>query len=229
MTVALSLCLAGQAIGQTPPPAAKPAVASTPTDVDRRLADLEKYLAGALTEVQALRRDVKALAAKSAGPSEGEIKLVPLKHANAVQVAKVLQEFLGRGGGLVITADASTNTLLARGSLDDLVRMMKIVDQLDAAPAERRGAVDDELDKRHKEIAQTRQQILDYLEQWTKMAEADLNLQKDRVAWMERMAKRNYVSDSQVEQERARVQLLESNLTMSRQAWQRLAPPPVKK
>ena len=229
LTIALSLCLAGQTIAQTAPPAAKPANPAAPTDVDRRLADLDKYLAGALTEVQALRRDVKALAAKSAPQADGDFKLVQLKHANAVQVAKVLQEFLGRGGGLVVTADAATNTLLARGLLDELVRMMKIVEQLDAAPAERRGAAADELDRQHKGVDRARQELAEYLEQWTKMAQADLDMQKDRVAWMERMAKRNYVSESQVGQERARLQLLETTLAHSRKALEGLAPPPVRK
>src|SRR6516225_2339625 len=84
-------------------PKAKP-----PATLEQRIADLEAQAAKLMKEVQALRDEVKATRA----PADEDITIFRLKNAEAVRLAKLLDELL-RGKNdkdLRILADPATNS-----------------------------------------------------------------------------------------------------------------------
>jgi len=102
------------------PPAAP---AEKPSDPERRLAEMEKHLAALAKEIEALRKDLKAQPAAPGAKADAkaEFRVFLLKNAAAVEAAKVLtQIFRGDHPALAIVADERTNSLVLRGSVEDL-------------------------------------------------------------------------------------------------------------
>ena len=112
------------------PPAAP---AEKPSDPERRLAEMEKHLAALAKEIEALRKDLKAQPA--APGAKAEFRVFLLKNAAAVEAAKVLtQIFRGDHPALAIVADERTNSLVLRGSVEDLAAAEAVLQRLDDAP-----------------------------------------------------------------------------------------------
>jgi type II secretory pathway component GspD/PulD (secretin) len=116
------------------PPAAP---AEKPSDPERRLAEMEKHLAALAKEIEALRKDLKAKPAApgAKGDAKAEFRVFLLKNAAAVEAAKVLtQIFRGDHPALAIVADERTNSLVMRGSVEDLAAAEAVLQRLDDAP-----------------------------------------------------------------------------------------------
>jgi len=113
------------------PPAAP---AEKPSDPERRLAEMEKHLAALAKEIEAPRKDLQAQPA--APGAKAEVRVFLLKNAAAAEAAKVLtQIFRGDKPTLAIAADERTNSLVIRGSADDLAVAEAVLQRLDDAPA----------------------------------------------------------------------------------------------
>src|SRR5262249_31990451 len=95
--------------------------ADDPAAVDKRLADVEKQLAALLKEVQGLRKELQA--ARDSRPADTHV--YALKHADAAEAAKVLQDLFG-SKGIKITFDARTNQVFVSGK-DDYVKLAEAV------------------------------------------------------------------------------------------------------
>jgi hypothetical protein len=67
---------------------------------------------------------------------------------------------------------------------------------------------------------------LESLQQHLAAAESDVAVRKDRLAWVERMFKKGFVSDNQVQNERAMLRSAELALERARRELKVLLPPP---
>jgi hypothetical protein len=119
------------------PPAQKPNVAS----IERGLAEMEAKLLQMTKDVQALRGELKAMAPVREKPPSFHI--FTLKHANAVQLANTLADFLD-GKIYRIVSDPRTNSLLVQCDLEHSEVMEAIISRLDMpvekrVPAEKQG------------------------------------------------------------------------------------------
>jgi RNA polymerase sigma factor (sigma-70 family) len=100
--------------------AMRPAV---PPDIERRLAELEKRLEGALDEVKALRQALKT--------SRGGMTAFPLKHASADNAVEVIRAAYP-DGQLRITRDDQTNTVYVQGTPEGIQAVRRLLEALDA-------------------------------------------------------------------------------------------------
>ena len=113
--------------GDTGGPAAAP-------ELDRRLADLERRLEGALGEVKAIRHALKTAGAGAApGPTA-----IRLKSAPAARAAEVLRAAFPEGQ-VRITRDDRTNTIFVQAGAADLRAVRRL---LQALEGEQEGAAD---------------------------------------------------------------------------------------
>jgi type II secretory pathway component GspD/PulD (secretin) len=101
-----------------------------PAALERRVADLEKQLTKLLADLQALRSELKQMA-KADAPEEFQI--FALKNADAVKLAKVLDEIFNSKAGkaLRIVADEQTNSILVRGPADQMETVKAVIARLD--------------------------------------------------------------------------------------------------
>jgi RNA polymerase sigma factor (sigma-70 family) len=149
--VVLVVCLGGLSVALL----SRPAVAQPPgdlsrrsapklpppdrPDLERRVAELEKQVARLTKEVAELRGGPKAKGSDAPGepkakgsdaPGEGETKIFRLRNAAAEEINKVMNEAFGKGR-CVIVADASSNSLIVRGTATDLETIEALLARLD--------------------------------------------------------------------------------------------------
>jgi len=167
--------------------------------LERRLVDLE-------LQVNAVRKHLAYVEEQQRKPAAGpeartEIKIFKLKHAEAVQMARLLSELLGQQKGrLRLAADPRTNSLVVDGNANDLGRIEAIVAALDV-PVDRDPAAG-------KERTADRQRKQADLKDRIALTRSDLEMQKDRAAWAQRMAVRGFLSKSQAEADQQRLQAI---------------------
>jgi type II secretory pathway component GspD/PulD (secretin) len=130
--------LVSRAETQEPPPA-KPSQKTQPADtaaLERRVATLEAQVAGLKKEIEKLRSEPKAPAV-----AKVELKIFTLKHAKAGETTKVLLELLRERDGQSprIVGDPGSNTVLVRGSREQLEMIDAVITRLDEA-SDKRGA-----------------------------------------------------------------------------------------
>jgi hypothetical protein len=128
--------LVSRAGAQEPPPA-KPSQKTQPADtaaLERRVATLEAQLAGLKKEIERLRGELKTPAV-----AKGELKIFTLKHAKAGEITRVLQELLREKDGQSprIVGDPGSNTVLVRGSREQLEMIEAVITRLDEASQQR--------------------------------------------------------------------------------------------
>jgi type II secretory pathway component GspD/PulD (secretin) len=153
MLVAASLVLAmfaglpGAVCGQ----AKKKKPDTKPTDVDRRVEDLQKALAATQDELRSLRdqnlelqavaEDLAAAARKerdkkAAPAARNQVNIYTLKKLDAGEVAKTLQQLLGDDRKIRIVPFKGTNSVLVLADPDDNVIIEAVISKLeDQAPA----------------------------------------------------------------------------------------------
>ena len=112
------------------PPGIDAGSPATAPEIDRRLADLERRLEGALGEVKAIRG-----ALKTAGAGATPIRL---KSARAARAAEVLRAAFPEGR-VRITRDDQTNTIFVQAAAADLRAVRRLLEALDG---EHEGAAD---------------------------------------------------------------------------------------
>jgi hypothetical protein len=110
------------------------------TRLEQRVADLQDQLAKLHKEVEDLRVAGRPPGAAPGGPAGAvappvklEFAIYALKRANAAEMAKVLQQFFQGpdGNEMRIVPDRRTNTVLVRGSRQQLEMVEAIVARLD--------------------------------------------------------------------------------------------------
>ncbi len=100
-----------------------------------------------------LRRMRDLLLGSGVAAGDGQAYVYQLRHAQAEDVAKAITDFLGQSGGAVsadggmmgggssdssqrVVAEKTTNSLLVRGSTEEMGTIQRIIDELDRAPRE---------------------------------------------------------------------------------------------
>jgi RNA polymerase sigma factor (sigma-70 family) len=103
------------------------------SELERRVADLEKKLLRLTEEVEDLRSQLKQKATPPADPA-GEFKIFALKTASAKDVARALTELLNKDQPrrMAITFDEATNSVLVRARPQDLAQVEELILRLDA-------------------------------------------------------------------------------------------------
>ncbi len=134
--LALLLLLGATALGQETTPRPPKAVAEGPARfiLSRRLELVEKQLAVLTKEVAELRKRPRFLAPPAPpAPVKTEVRIFPLRNAEAAEVAKTLKElFQGHESrGVRIALHPSTNSLVVRGGAVDLDTVEAIIIKLD--------------------------------------------------------------------------------------------------
>jgi type II secretory pathway component GspD/PulD (secretin) len=174
----------------------EPKHALTSNDVDRRLAELEQHAAALLKEVQALRAESKALAAKNVRADE--VRIFALKHADAAGMAKMLKQLLQGPDAktLSIAADDRTNSVVVRGGSEQLEVIEAIISRL-----EEKGAKGEKGDEKRKtrDVEKKAGSDLDGLK--SRFQDLDIDVQKlqERAEWLKRMGQKGLMSASQIE------------------------------
>jgi type II secretory pathway component GspD/PulD (secretin) len=131
--LALLLLVAPAALGQDTTLRPPKGVAEDPARVilSRRLELVEKQLAALTKEVAELRKRPRPPAAPE--PMKAEVRIFPLRNAEAAEVAKTLKElFQGHGTSSIrIALHPSTNSLVVRGGGADLETVEAVIVKLD--------------------------------------------------------------------------------------------------
>jgi Bacterial type II/III secretion system short domain len=101
--------------------------------LERRVADLEAQVAKLVKEVQGLRGELKAPAARPEG--NAEIQVFTLKNAKATEMAKTLQDLLQEKDGPAprIVGDPSSNSVLIRASREQIEVIAAVITRLEEA------------------------------------------------------------------------------------------------
>jgi RNA polymerase sigma factor (sigma-70 family) len=178
-------------------PNAKPA---GPRSLERRLADVEKQLQQLLTEVRSLRQELKGKGKPAEVVADGTV--FRLRHASAVDAAKILQEvFRGkRSPDLRVVADPRTNSLIVFAAprlLGDIKKVLLLLDE---------PAADAGKGESNKQPSGPRKGALAEAKRRLDRAQSKVDILRDRVAWASRMLKKGYLSAEQVKEETKRLE-----------------------
>lgn len=175
------------------------AVAQERPNLERRLADLERQLEASLKEVKDLRAELKARA-------EGDFEIYRLKNVPAEGLAQTLHKLLGDDGkSLRIVAEPTSNSLLVRAKPDQANILKAIIQRLDV-PAEGGDAKPNAAPKEVGTLTEKLEKAIARLGQ----VESDLEQLRDRAAWSDRMARKQFISAAQAQAERARLKSAET-------------------
>jgi hypothetical protein len=189
------------------------------TRLERRLAELEKQLDLLMKEVEALREESKPLAAEPAAPPE--VRIFHLRNADAAETVETLQQLFqaDEARKIRIAGHQSANSVVVRAGHNDLEMVEAIVIRLDEAAAEV-GAAEGDAEPRkartHKRPEEIKHRVA--------VAESDVAMWRDRVAWSERMAKKGYLTDFQVNADRGQLIRAEFALDQAQEELQGLTP-----
>jgi hypothetical protein len=134
--------LAWRAEGQPPqgvrpgadslPPSAQPPGGAKPADVQGRLAELEKQVQTLTRDLEALRKEFKALGGRP--PANAEIKIFTLRNIDAVAAAKALQDLFRAGANeraIRIVGEPNSNSLLVNAAREDLEAIEAVIARLE--------------------------------------------------------------------------------------------------
>lgn len=132
LALSLSLALCADSVRAQGNPA--PKEAKLALTLEQRLASLEEQAARMLTEIKAIRGQIKQGA--PANPDLNNINIYRLKNLAAPQTANLLTELLNlnrQNKTLRVVADAQTNALIVAGKSEDQEIIRAIVSRLDEA------------------------------------------------------------------------------------------------
>ncbi|MCI0641711.1 MAG: hypothetical protein L0Y72_28115 [Gemmataceae bacterium] len=165
--------------------------------LERRLDEMEKQLEYMLHSMKALRQALPA----TVSAEEPVLEMMPLKHADAEAVAQALQQLFGARAGVDFRAtNLKKDILLVFTTPMELARVRDLVAHLDAVSSAKSAPPEKALRARIAE------------------AESNLEMVQERAVWSERMLKRGFVSQSQVQADQLRVRQAEAVLEEARQA-----------
>ena len=99
--------------------------------LDRRLGELEKQLGALLNQVKDLRKELQA--APPQAKAGLELKVFTLKHAECVDMTRLLQELFQ--GSMRVVADPRTNSVLIHAKAELMQAIEAIVSRLDEKPS----------------------------------------------------------------------------------------------
>jgi hypothetical protein len=172
----------------------------------------------AMVEAVLLRLDGEGTPA-AAPAARPQVKIHVLKNAAASRLVPIVQELFDpeRRGRLRIVDDQRTNSIIVMGQADDLQAIEAVIKRLDELPA---AAPKD--DRRPglllpEEINKLREAALADIQGRIAIAQADLEMWKERLAWSERMVKKGFLTAQQAAQEQARLKTAELLLEKLRQ------------
>lgn len=186
-----------------------------------RLAALETQLGRLLDEVKALRRELQGK--DMPAPNTGELKVFQLRHADAGSAARILRDLLGTNTpALRIVSEPQTNSVLVVARPATLEVIDAVLARIDVPTGGKRDG-----GKGQKPPAQPSGSVDDAKRRATR-AEADVAHAREYVTWSERMAKKGYMSNSEVRTFQARLEAAETALAQAKKELQALTGQPGK-
>lgn len=173
-----------------------------------RIAELEQRVAALERELASLRADkARQGDGPEAAPTAAEVKIFPLRNADASETAKLLTQLFGEE--VRVVADSRTNSVIAVGPGDDLLTVEALIARLDEADSARAAVAEvRETLRKHAGAADLKARL--------EQAEAEVHKRQELLQQSERLLEKGFVTKLQVEAERAALQAAEAVLAQVR-------------
>lgn len=141
MALLVGLLVLGSTWAQEPSARQQEKTQSDTASLERRLADLQAEIAKLRKEVQGLRTERNTPPVSLQPGGRTQVNVFTLKHAKAAAVAKALHDLFPEKDGLTlrIASEPSLNTVLVRGSREELDVVEAIISRLEAVGQEQSG------------------------------------------------------------------------------------------
>jgi len=182
----------------------RPFPKGTGADVDQRLKRIEGQLGELVKQLEGLRASAKGrqpggpVAEAPGAEAPRAVHIYVLKHAKAQDLAVVLRELFAPQR-LSLAVDVRTNSLIATGDLHETIETIL-------------GRLDVPIEGKLRQQDAGKKTQLDDLRRRREIAQADLEQRRDRLTWSERMWKKGFAAESQLQADRAHLLAAEATL-----------------
>jgi hypothetical protein len=141
MALLFGLLVPGSTRAQEPPAGRQEKPQPDTASLERRLADLQAEIVKLRKEVQSLRTERNTPPVSLQPGGKTVVDVFTLKHAKAAAVAKALHDLFPEKDGLTlrIASEPNSNTLVVRGSREELDMIEAIITKLEAVAQEQSG------------------------------------------------------------------------------------------